>query len=115
MNYKRKILPKLHKKNLFIMFRIPTLTVLFLGFLFMNCEGNKTKSVDYIQLELSWTHEKNPIGEALGAGNITLKNVGITPLPAQKWNIYFNQITGPKPIPESLKGLKISNVVGDLS
>ncbi|NBU36201.1 MAG: beta-N-acetylhexosaminidase, partial [Bacteroidetes bacterium] len=115
MNYKRKILPKLHKKNLFIMFRIPTLTVLFLGFLFMNCEGNKTKSVDYIQLELSWTHEKNPIGEALGAGNITLKNVGITPLPAQKWNIYFSQITGPKPIPESLKGLKISNVVGELN
>ena len=115
MIYKRKILPKLHKKNLLIMLRISTLIVLFLGFLFMNCEGNKSKSADYIQLELSWDHEKNPIGEALGSGKITLKNVGNKPLPAQKWTIYFSQITGPKPIPESLKGLKISNVVGELN
>lgn len=81
----------------------------------MNCEGNKTKSADLIQLTLNWNHEKNPIGNDLGRGSITLKNHGNVPLPSQKWTIYFSQLTGPMPIPESLNGLKISNVVGELN
>jgi len=90
------------------------LYVLILGFMIFNCDGNKSHSDDYIQIELTWKHEKNAIGDLPGKGEIQLNNKGSKPLPSKKWAIYFNQITGPIPEPSSLKGLRLSNVVGEL-
>ncbi len=90
------------------------LFVLILGFMIFNCDGNKSHSDDYIQIELTWKHEKNAIGDLPGKGEIQLNNKGSKPLPSKKWAIYFNQITGPIPEPSSLIGLRLSNVVGEL-
>ena len=87
---------------------------LILGFMVFNCGGNKSQSNDYIQIELTWKHQNNAIGDVPGKGEIQLSNKGSIPLPSKKWAIYFNQITGPIPEASSLKGLRLSNVVGEL-
>lgn len=80
----------------------------------LNCGGNKSDSDEYIHIELTWDHGKNAVGDVAGNGTIILQNTGKLPLPNKKWAIFFSQITGPLPDPATLKGLRLSNVVGEL-
>jgi hexosaminidase len=96
------------------MFNNYFLYALLLGMMIFNCSGNKSNTDDDILLALTWKHEKNAIGNLAGKGEIQITNKGAVPLPSNQWAIYFNQITGPIPEPSSLKGLQLSNVVGEL-
>ena len=45
---------------------------LILGFMVFNCGGNKSQSNDYIQIELTWKHQNNVIGDVPGKGEFQL-------------------------------------------